>query len=234
MGGLMELEITQKGSSGEWEFRLNDERLSEAAQAVLAGSDRVAGDIFATVIALFGGEDRSPESMFCTLNDAVERAQQWVDTDSAVSLPHTYGEAIDTLSNVAAIALWAYSSGIASLERNNVGKAVHAFMRAAEWHSAFQTSFTHLLESAESPRDAGPAHALAHRPDQRIKPAVQQFLRELKESGAQINQIDDLLNVEGCPVGMPKISAATLRKWARAEGFTFKPGRPKSSMSRSN
>lgn len=49
------------------------------------------------------------------------------------------------------------------------------------------------------------------------------------ESGHKIERLNDLQQIDGYDPGVMNIKPATLRKWAREAGVTFKSGRPKES-----
>lgn len=69
--------------------------------------------------------------------------------------------------------------------------------------------------------------AVAHRPDQQLKPNWIAHCERLVKEGRSIDRLSDLLDVAGYDPALTKIQSATLRRWASEVGVRFKAGRPK-------
>lgn len=226
----MKIEIRQGKYPGEWKMQLMTDTWPEAARAVYEGTEHDAGTIFGTLLAWTNpGASRSAE-VLATLNDAVTIIQDRLDANlpliTELSDSGTYGELISTLADIISLSTWFLALAFTNCEQGNVSRAVTAFGRAACWHGIFVTHVNHLESYLNSP-PTGPAHALAQREDQLLKPGFLEHCRAVKASGAEVRRLDDLLNVEGYNPRITSIQSRTLKKWAAEEGITFRAGRPK-------
>lgn len=80
---------------------------------------------------------------------------------------------------------------------------------------------------AEAKSDLG-KYAVSLREDQIQKPRWIEHCAKAKNSGAAINRLEDLLNIEGYDPAITKVSQRQLKAWAKEAGITLKAGRPPS------
>lgn len=69
--------------------------------------------------------------------------------------------------------------------------------------------------------------AVSQRSDQLLKPGWIEHCQSAVKSEAEINRLEDLLNIPGYDPLITKISERSLKDWAREAGIKFRPGRPK-------
>ena len=226
----MKIEIRQGKYPGEWRAQLMTDTWPDAARAVYEGTEQEAGAIFGAVLTWGRPAAYSAADFLAALNAAVTTIQDRLDADlpliAELADTATYADVKAALGDILSLSAWFLASAFASCEQGNVSRAVRAFGRAAYCHGTFQALATRIQADLESP-PTGPAHALAQREDQRLKPEFLAFCRAVKAAGAEVRRLDDLLNVKGYDPRITSIEPRTLKKWAREEGITFMAGRPK-------
>ncbi len=226
----MKIEISQGKHPGEWRMQPMTDAWPDASRAVYEGTEQEAGTIFGAVLTWINPGASRAADVLAALNHAVTTIQDRLDADrpliTELANTATYPDVKTALGDILSLSAWFLAYAFASCEQGNVSRAVRAFGCAAYWHGTFQAHVTCIQSDLESP-PTGPAHALAQREDQRLKPEFQAFCRAVKSAGAEVRRLDDLLNVEGYDPRITSIEARTLKKWAREEGITFKAGRPK-------
>lgn len=226
----MKIEIRKGKYPGEWRMQAMTDAWPEASRAIYEGTEQEAGAIFGAVLTWINPGASCTADVLAALNHAVTTTQGRLDAALPLitELPDTatYADVETALGDILSLSAWFLASAFASCEQGNVSRAVRAFGRAAYWHGTFRAHATRIQCDLESP-PTGPAHALAQREDQRLKPEFQAFCRAVKAAGVEVRRLDDLLNVEGYDPRITRIEARTLRKWAREQGITFVAGRPK-------
>lgn len=202
----------------------------DASRAVYEGAEQEAGAIFGAVLTWINPAASSAAEVLAALNDAATTIQDRIDAHlpliTELSEGATYADARTALGDILSLSAWFLASAFASCEQGNVSRAVRAFGRAAYWHGTFEAFVTRIRADLESP-PTGPAHALAQREDQRLKPDFLAFCRAVKAADAEVRRLEDLLNVEGYDPRITSIQPRTLKRWASEGGITFKAGRPK-------
>lgn len=230
MGGRMEIEIRQGKYPGEWRMRPITDAWPQASREIYKGTEQEAGTILSAVLGWRNPAASHADDVLAAMNDAVTTIQDRLHADlpliTELSDTATYADVKTALGDILSVSAWFLASAFESLANGNTSLAVRAFGRAAYWHGVFHANLEHVRANLDSP-PTGPAHALMHREDQRLKPEFQAFCRSIKEAGVEVRTLDDLLNVEGYAPRVTSIQPRTLKKWAREEGITFKAGRPK-------
>lgn len=89
-------------------------------------------------------------------------------------------------------------------------------------------NFAHVkARLADISKKESAINAVSGRDDQILKPEWLKHCKRALKEGHKIEQLNDLLGLQGYDVRLTKISASTLKKWARESGIKFKPGRKK-------
>lgn len=231
----MEVEIIRGKYPGEWRMCFCTDAWPQASRDIYRGIEHSACDIYRDVLTWTNPGASTPDDVLAALNQANNIIQERLDSDAPLitelSDTATYADVKTTLVDILSVSAWFLASTFESLANGNTSLAVRAFGQAAHWHGVFFASLEHVCNSLDSP-PTGPAHALMHREDQRLKPEFLAFCRSIKEAGTEVRTLDDLLNVEGYAPRVTSIQPRTLKKWARGEGITFQAGRPKNMRDR--
>lgn len=229
----MIVDIKKGKNSQEWLIEIDTDDWGETARTILSGVEEDMGRTISAVVAFRADEARTPDDVLAILNEAIERIQSRLDDGlpvvHIVEEDQTYADAMKTLHDLSTIAFWYQSSGLESLRRGNVATAVKAFQRGAWLRGTVEAHVAHIACSLDAP-PSGPAHALSMRKDQILKGDWEKHCRAVKDLGVGVSNLDDLLSIDGYDPDITKIQPATLRKWARSEGFKFRPGRPSKTV----
>lgn len=88
--------------------------------------------------------------------------------------------------------------------------------------------FAHIKDRlADISKKKSAINAVSGRDDQILKPDWLKHCERALNEGRKIEQLNDLLGLQGYDARLTKISAITLKKWARESGVKFKSGRKK-------
>ncbi len=226
----MEVMIRPGKYPTEWRMEFNSNGWAQGAKAVLRGSERMAGELLTDLLGHENPVPQTADAIMAVLNERLSDVQSRIDDGGEFNrIPEdetlTVGDCLQVTKDTLLAAFWLFASGLESLRRADLALATRAFQRSAEFHGRYAV-MADLIEAQIAAQPAGPAHALAARKDQVIKPDWLAHCRAIFESGMEVNYLEDLLNTPGYPAEATRVSAATLRKWARTCGITFKAGRP--------
>jgi len=110
--------------------------------------------------------------------------------------------------------------------------ALRSLMKATEDIGCIETLTGYRFGSikdrlADISKTKSAINAVSGRDDQILKPEWLKHCRKALEEGRKIEQLNDLLDLQGYDPRLTKISAVTLKKWARESGIRFKAGRKK-------
>ena len=228
----MKVEIRHGRYPGEWKLSPLTDGWSNEARTILGGFDKTAGDIFSDLISFEPTSTYSSDDVLAVINEEMLVIQGRFERKEDVLLVYpddhrmTYGEALDMVRDFLRLAVWLYSSALESLSKGDIATAIHAYGKSMYWHGLFRAHFATLSAVLETP-PSGPAHALAQREDQLLKPGWLEHCRAVIQSGKEIRQLNDLLNTEGYDPRVTRITDRTLKSWAKDVGISFKPGRKK-------
>ncbi len=231
----MRVDLRQGQHPGDWKLSVSTQGWGESARLALLGAERGGGDIIGGLLSARAWQDHavlhSEWHVVTAINDALGRIQQRIDEglDLLCDIEGddvTVRDVLRFLDDLICLCVWLYSSALESLSQGNIERGVHAFGRSMQFHGRYQALMDMMKGHVEAP-PTGPAHALAHRTDQMLKPGWLDHCRSVIQSGKAISQLADLLDVEGYDSCVTRLQPRTLKKWAREVGVTFKPGRRK-------